>query len=161
MRKAFFLFLAGAAVFVGWTAGPMPEVVASHFAAEGVADGFMPRGQYVAFMMAVVLLVPLLLFFTGRLASRLPAKFVNLPNRHYWLAPERRAATLESLGTFGEWAAYATLGFLCLLHWFVVRANLQHPPRLEQSPLVGATALLFLALFIGMVIVLRRFVRVP
>src|SRR5436190_9293580 len=38
----------------------MPEVVASHFAAEGVADGFMPRGQYVAIMLAVVLLVPLL-----------------------------------------------------------------------------------------------------
>ena len=139
----------------------MPEVVASHFVAGGAANGFMPRGQYVGLMLAVVLLVPLLLFFIGRLSSRLPTQFINLPNRQYWLAPERRAATLASLGNFGVWAAYATLGFLCLVHWFVVQANLQHPPRLEQPPLVGAMSLFFVALFIGILIVLGRFFRAP
>jgi hypothetical protein len=161
MRKAFFPVLAAAAIFVCWSAGVMPSVVASHFAGGGVANGFMPRGQYVGFMLAVVVLVPSLLFFIGPLASRLPVQLINLPNRQYWLAPERRAATLVSLGNFGVWVAYATLGLLCLVNWFVVQANLQQPPRLEQPPLVGALSLFFVALFVGMMVVLRRFFRVP
>ena len=161
MRKAFFLVLAATVVFVWWSAGAMPEIVASHFVVGGVANGFMPRRQYVGFMVFVVVLVPSLLFFVGRLASRLPVQFINLPNKQYWLAPERRAATLTSLGNFGVWAAYATLGLLCLVHWFVVRANLQQPPRLEQAPLVGAMSLFFVALFVGMMILLRRFFRAP
>lgn len=161
MHKPFVLVLALGAVFVWWSAGALPDVVASHFVAGGVANGFMPRGQYLGFMLALVVGVPSVLFFAGRLAARLPVRFINLPNRQYWLAPERRAATLASLGGFGAWAAYATLGILCLAHGLVVRANLEHPPRLEQAPFIGALALFFLALFIGMLVVLRRFFRAP
>lgn len=161
MRRLFFLILAMGACLVWWSSGALPEVVASHFGAGGVADGFMPRVRYVGFMLALVLALPPLIFFTGPLASRLPMRYVNLPNKQYWLAPERRQATLESLSKFGAWAAYATLGVLCLAHWFVVQANLEHPPRLEQAPLVGAVAVFFLALFGGMIVVLRRFFRVP
>lgn len=161
MHKLFFLVLALGAGFVWWSSGRLPEVVASHFGAGGVADGFMPRGQYVVFMLALVLAVPTLVFFAGRLASRVPVQFVNLPNKQYWLAPERRAATLESLGRFAAWAAYATLGVLCLAHWFVVQANLEQPSRLEQAPLIAVLALFFLALFVAMAVVLRRFFRVP
>ena len=143
MRKAFFPVLAATVVFVWWSAGAMPEVVASHFEAGGVANGFMPRRQYVGFMVFVVVLVPSLLFFVGRLASRLPVQFINLPNKQYWLAPERRAATLTSLGNFGVWAAYATLGLLCLVHWFVVRANLQQ----GDAPGTGAASRRHVALF--------------
>lgn len=161
MRTALLIVLAFGAGFVWWSSGVLPEVVASHFGAAGAADGFMPRGQYLGFMLSLVVTVPPLLFFLGRLASRLPAQLINLPNRQYWLAPERHAATLASLGRFGAWAAYATLGILCSVHWFVVQANLKHPPRLEQTPLLGVLALFFLALFVGMLLVLRRFFRVP
>jgi hypothetical protein len=161
MNKPFILVLAIGAAFVWWTSGAMPQVVASHFVADGAANGFMPRGQYAGFMLALVVAVPSIIFIAGGLARRVPVRFVNLPNKQYWLAPERQVATLASLGAFGAWAAYATLGILCLAHWFVFRANLAHPPRLEQSPFIAALALFFAALFIGMLVVLRRFFRVP
>ena len=161
MHKPFFLVLAIGAAFVWWSSGALPEVVASHFGAGGAANGFMPRGQYIGFMLVLVLAVPALIFFAGRLASSLPVRFVNLPHKEYWLAPERRAATLGSLGRFGVWAAYATLATLCLGHWFVVQANLEHPPRLEQAAFIGVLALFFLVLFVGMLVLLRRFFRVP
>ncbi len=161
MHKPFFLVLALGAGFVGWSSSALPELVASHFAVGGAANGFMPRGQYVTFMLVLVLTVPSLIFFVGRLASRLPVQFVNLPNKQYWLAPERRADTLTSLGNLGAWAAYATLGVLCFTHWFVVHANIGHPPRLEQAPFIAVLAVFLLTLFAGMLIVLRRFFRVP
>jgi Domain of unknown function (DUF1648) len=161
MHKPFLLVPALGIGFVWWSASALPEVVASHFGVGGAANGFMPRGQYVTFMLVLVLAVPPLIFFAGRLASRLPMQFVNLPNKQYWLAPERRAATLASLGNFGAWVAYATLGVLCFTHWFVVHANLEHPPRLEQAPFIAVLAVFFLTLFAGMLVVLRRFFRVP
>jgi serine/threonine-protein kinase len=159
--KAFAIALAAAAVFVWWSAGDLPAVVASHFVPGGAANGFMPRGAYIGTMLALVATVPTVLFLSTHLAARLPARFVNVPNRAYWLAPERRAATLASLAGFGALAAYATLGFLCAAHALVVRANRAHPPHLEEVPLIGALSLFLVALFAGMVVVLRRFLRTP
>jgi hypothetical protein len=160
MRTLFFLLLALGVGFVWWSSGVLPSTVAAHFAVDGAADGFMPRGQYVAFMMGLVIAVPTHVFWTARLASRLPLRFINLPNKQYWLAPERRAATLASLGAFGVWVACGLLGVLCVAHWLVVRANLEHPPRLEQAPLIAIVAAFLLALFVGIAVVLRRFLRV-
>jgi hypothetical protein len=161
MRIAFPLALAAAAAFVWWSGGGLPPVVASHFAAGGAADGFMERGAYIALMLALVVGVPALIHALARLAARLPVRFVNVPNRAYWLAPERRAATLASLRTFGLWASYATLALLCAVHWLVVRANSGHPAHLEQTPLVGVVAVYLVGLFIGMAAVLGRFLRAP
>jgi len=157
----FFVFLAAGAAFVWWTSGDLPEVVASHFGAAGAANGFMPRGSFVASMLAMVVLVPAFLHSLGWLSARIPARFVNLPNRHHWLAPERRDATLKSLGRFGSWLGYATLALLCALDWLVVRANAQQPPRLEQAPLVGLVSIYLVVLLVGVVVVLARFFRVP
>ena len=161
MHAVFFSFLAAGAAFVWWTSGGLPAIVASHFVASGAANGVMPRGPFVASMLALVVLVPALLYSIGWLSARIPTRFVNLPNKQYWLAPERRDATLVSLGRFGVWAGYATLAMLCILHWFVVRANARQPPHLEQAPLVALVAVYFVALFIGIVVVLGRFFKAP
>jgi hypothetical protein len=157
----FFAFVAAGAAFVWWTSGSLPDVVASHFVADGAASGFMPRGPFVASMLALVVVVPVLVHSLGWLTARIPPPFVNLPNRQYWLAPERREGTLASLGRFGVWAGYATLAMLCTLHWFVVQANVRRPPHLEQAPLIALIAFYFVALFIGVVVVLGRFFRAP
>lgn len=160
MHAVFFVLLAAAAAFVWSTSASLPEVVASHFAAGGAANGFMPRASFVAFMLALVVLVPALLHSLGWLSARIPVRFVNVPNRNYWLAPERRDATLAALGRFGGWLGYATLGLLCAIHWLVVRANSLQPPRLEQAPLIGLVAIYLVAMFVGAVAMLVRFFRV-
>jgi hypothetical protein len=161
MHKFFIVALALGAGFVWWSSGMLPATVASHFVGGGVADAFLPRRRYVDFMLGLVIALPSLVFVAGRLASRLPVRFINLPHRQYWLAPERQAATLASLQSFATWAAYATLALLCVAHGFVVRAQLAQPPHLEQAPLVACLALYLIALFVGMLTVLGRFFRAP
>ena len=159
MHAVFFLLVAAGASFVWWSSGALPAVVASHFDSAGNANGFMPREPFTAFMLAIVVLVPTFLYSLGWLTARIPVRFVNLPNKQYWLAPERSEATLRSIARFGVWTAYATLALLCAVHWLVVRANTQHPPRLESAPMVAAVAVYFVALAIGMFAVLGRFFR--
>lgn len=156
----FFLVLAASALFVWWSSGGLPDVVASHFIAGGAANGFMARREYVGFMLSLVLAVPVLIYALGWLGGRIPARLVNLPNKQYWFAPERRAATLASLGKFGVWAGYATLALLCAVHWLVVQANGRHPPHIEQTPLIGLVAIYLVILFIGIWAVLARFFRI-
>ena len=153
--------VAAAAAYVWWSAASLPAIVASHFGPDGTGNGAMPRAEYVAFMLGLVVVVPALLYLLGGLATRLPVRMINVPNRGYWLAPERRAATLASFGRFGLWASYATLALLCAVHWLVVRANAAQPAQLELAPLIGLVSLYLLTLFVAMTIVLARFLRAP
>jgi serine/threonine-protein kinase len=112
-------------------------------------------------MLALVVGVPGLIASTTFLVRRLPPKMINLPNKSYWLAPERRAATLEALASLSLRFAQTLAVFLCFVHWLVVRANAVQPPKLPESWLfVGLAG--FGAVMLGWLFVLcRRFGRVP
>ena len=133
MQKTLFLSLAAAAVFVWLSSGALPPVVASHFSPGGAANGFMGKGAYTAFMLVVVVAVPGLVAATTLLVRILPSKMINLPNRKYWLAPERREASLDALASLSVRFAIALAVFLCFIHWLVVQANAVQPPRLAEK----------------------------
>jgi hypothetical protein len=161
MTGVFVLFVGLAALFVWWSSGAMPESVASHFGPGGVADGFTSRELYARFMVALVLLLPSVVLFTTRFALRLPVTLINLPNKAYWLAPERRRSSLESLGKFGTVVACAMALLLCLVHWMAVQANRNQPPRLDAAPLITVVGMFFAVLAIATGLFVVRFFRVP
>jgi len=153
----FALLVAGAAAFIWLTSRSMPDVVASHFAADGSANGSMSRGAYVGLMLAVVVGLPTLLTVVSHFGLGAPRARINLPNRDYWLAPERRAETLSHLRAQLARFSAVLLAFLCYVHWLVVRANGIRPPRLSP-PWINA-GLVGFALFaiVWTRMLLRRF----
>src|SRR5678816_209797 len=100
----------------------------------------MRRATYTLLMLGLVILVPSLVAATNLLVRVLPPQFVNLPNKRYWLAPERRAASLEALGGLGLRFAIALAVFLCFVHWLVVQANTVQPPRLSEPWFLASLA---------------------
>src|SRR5664279_802164 len=157
MPKVFIPLLAMAATFIWFTGGAMPPVVASHFAASGVANGFMPRGSYVAIMLGATIVAPVLVALSGSLTRILPVQLINLPHRQYWLAPQRRAATVASLAALSVHFASALVIFLCFVHWLVVKANAAQPPHLEQAPFFAGLALFVVAVALWFIYLLGRF----
>lgn len=129
----FFVLLGASALFIIGTSEALPERVASHFARGGEANGWMPRETYVAFILIAALGVPLALV---ALLAWLPRAFpnaVNLPNRAYWFATERREATLASFSSFA-WVFGSLLAALMAgVHWAILRANAGTPPRFPES----------------------------
>jgi len=160
MRKLLLLVLVVAAGFVWLTSGDLPPVVASHFGADGAANGFMAGRTYMAFMLAVVVAVPGLVGFSGQLVRVMPIRWINFPNKRYWLAPQRKAETLESLSCLSVPLALALAVFLCFVHWLVVQANAVQPARLPERPLWVALAILGVAVTLWLVVFFRRFGRV-
>jgi hypothetical protein len=158
-RAAFVLAFVLPGLFVWLTSAALPPLVASHFSAGGAANGFMARASYVGFMAAIAVVVPLLMALSGRLVATLPEHRINLPNRDYWLAPQRKASTVAFLRTMCTGFAAALAFFLCFVHWLVVRAQAVQPPRLEEAPFYAALAAFGVAVVAGLLVLVLRFRR--
>jgi hypothetical protein len=155
----FALYIACAAVFVWFTSRGLPLLVASHFGAGGSANGFMTRSFYTAFMVAFVIGLPgLMVLVTWYAVGHAKAR-LSLPNRDYWLAPERRTETVAFLraGILGFGVLLVT--FLCYAHELVVLANERQPPQLSESGFIGGLVVFFVVLFVAVRAFLRRFRR--
>lgn len=148
--------LCGAA-FVWVTAASLPPTVASHFGASGIATGSMPRSMYVRFTLGFVVGLPLLLAVISRFALAGPNARINLPNRDYWLAPERRDQTISYLRTHLARFSVVLVVFLCYVHWLVVRANEAQPARLSNHAMFGGLMVFSLFALVWTRLLLRRF----
>jgi Domain of unknown function (DUF1648) len=155
--RLFLAFVACAAIFVWFTGSALPGLVASHFGSAGTPNGFMPRGVYIAFMLVFVIGLPLLLVLVTSFALGRPNARINLPNRDYWLAPERRAETIDFLRASLRWFGALLVAFLCYAHWLVVRANESQPVQLAQSWFIGGLVVFLIGTFIWLRVLLGRF----
>ena len=127
----------------------LPSAMASHFDGAGIANGWSSPGGFFTIVLLVVAL-NLLIFVVvphGIAARRVR---VNLPNRDYWLAPERRRETLERIADFLGWFGVINLLLAVIVVQMVVDANL------TQSPLSSAFGWVLLAYFGYVIVSLAR-----
>ena len=143
--------------FIPLTARYLPATVASHFDSDGRANGWMPRIGYLVFIGVMPCVLGSLFYLPAWLISRLPARFVNLPNRDHWLAPERRAETCRSLRQWMAGPACLLVVFFAELHLAAVFAHTTTPPRLSTGLLVGPLIGFFSALMVWIVGLVLRF----
>ncbi|HEX4377617.1 MAG TPA: hypothetical protein VHZ99_10755 [Steroidobacteraceae bacterium] len=143
--SGFMVLLAGALVFTWQTGNMLPAVVASHFDRAGVATGYLPRAVYRGAMIVMLVLPALLVVVLPRLSLKRPDARINVPNREYWLAPERRAQTVAIIVQRCTQFGMLLILFLCYAHWLVVHANREQPPTLSSSWLLGG-----LVVFLGL-----------
>jgi uncharacterized membrane protein len=129
---AFVAILMFAATFVISTSSQLPTHVAVHFDAGGQATSFMSTDQYRLFILAFTIALPIVLVATLR-GVYTRAKNFNLPNRDYWLAPQRIARTRSFLVAHGVWFGSLFTGLMCFVHWLVLDANRHIPPTLSNQ----------------------------
>jgi uncharacterized membrane protein len=148
LPSAVFVVLA----FVGFLqarrfAATMPPVLATHFGGSGAPNGWQTQSQF--FVLEVVLLGVCLLLAFGipRLIGALPISLVNVPNKEYWLAPERREDTIAFFKAQFAWFGCGVLAFLLVVNQLVYDANQTNPRQLNNTAFVIAM-IVFLA-FVG------------
>jgi len=161
MQRLFLIVLFVAGAFVWLTSGGLPPMVASKFGPDGVAHALMSKGAYTALMLALVVGVPGLVAATTLLVRVLPPQLVNLPHKRYWLAPERRAATLAALASMSLRLAISLAVFMGFMHWLVVRAHAVQPPRLQESWFFAGLAVFGTVTLALILLLYRRFGRMP
>jgi len=131
----------------------LPDVVASHFGASGVANGWMPRDTHVLLAQGLFIFLTAMFCFMGWIMSRIPAKWVNLPNKDYWFATEREADTRHHLSGWGYGFGAVVNLFLIFAFHLVYLANLSDPVAFDSTTMmVGLVA--FVVASIGATIAL-------
>lgn len=110
----------------------LPAKVASHFGASGAPNGWMPKGPLVWTDIIAVAVLALLFLATASSLPKYPDSRINLPNKSYWLAPQRREETFAAITGYCLWFGSAT--FLLLLDIFhqVFRFNLGQATTLDH-----------------------------
>ena len=146
-----------AIVFMLGTARQLPPIVASHFDAAGYPNAFMPRAAYLRFVLLLGLGMPAaIVAILTAVYSR--ASNLKVPNRDYWLAPERIAGTRAFLVAHGVWFGSLMVVLICFMHWLELGANRRVPPHLSNEAF-GLGMVVFLigtALWIGTLMVAFR-----
>jgi uncharacterized membrane protein len=134
-RVVFAALLVVAAALMAVYYPQLPERMASHFDGAGHANGWTTKAFFFGVQTFVMLLVTLCFAILPQRIQKLPPDKFNLPNKDYWLAPERRAATIASVISAITWFGCATLVFMIAVTWLVIRVNLGFETVLPAAPM--------------------------
>ena len=139
--------------------GDLPDPIASHFDANGEVDGMMGKnGFYI--LMGLVNLIFLVGFpILGLIIRQLPDSMINLPNKEYWLAPDRRSKTFSTSSQFLVGIGWIS-GWL-MIGIFHLTAEVSIGNRQSISPEFYYIMAVYLAAVIGGTIFLCLKFRIP
>ena len=106
-----------------WYWPQLPERVATHFGADGQPNDWMSRTASTLLLAGLQIGVPLFLMLINAISGRLPASMLNIPNKDYWLSPERRGATLCHMSRMMTWIIVLTASFMIVTAHLTFLAN--------------------------------------
>jgi uncharacterized membrane protein len=137
-----------------------PDQMAAHFNAQGNPDHYVSKLTFFADQLQTVLIVIVSGIVLQILPMLLPAEWINIRNREYWLAPERRQATMGRLSSFGAIFFSITLAVIQIGFELAVYASLQQPVAFATQIMIPVIIAFFVLSF-GLVFWLSRSFRNP
>ena len=156
----FFLVLVGL-VQANYQAAHLPRMIATHFGKDGIANGWQSKGVSFYTEAVLIVLAASISFGIPRLLEMVPLSLVNLSNKEYWFAPERRANTLAYLRAQFAWFGCALLAFLLVVYKLVFRANLVFPHQLNTTAFVTVLFAFLAFVAIWIVRLIMHFSKMP
>jgi len=158
--SVFFALAVVGAVRYFYYAPRLPEVLGSHFAGNGAVNAWQSKAAFFSTELAAVVLAAVVGFGIPRIIGAMPVSLINLPNKEFWLSPERRAESLGYLQMHMAWFGCALLAFLLFVMDLVYQANLQSPPRLNSAAFVPGLVVFLLFVGISTVRLVTRFAKI-
>ncbi len=143
-KLAFLLLVLFAAVHFSLLYPELPDVIASHFNAQGAPNGWQAKSGFFVALAMITLTMAIIGFAIPLIIGRLPVQLINLPNKRYWLAPERRAQTNAFLEAYFGW-------FACAIY-FVVLVAFNYAAQSNLHPASPPSIAWFFAALIGLAI---------
>ena len=140
--------------------GISPQQMAAHFNAQGDPDRFVTKPEFFWFQIQTLFIVVLVSLPLQVLLLVVPPNLINMPNREYWLAPERKEETLGRLSDFGSLMFGVILLAILAAFEISVYANLQTPVHFNAG-LMGAVMAVSMGVIVLMLIRLILSFRLP
>jgi uncharacterized membrane protein len=138
----------------------LPDRVPSHFGSSGMADAWMDKQTFAHVTIGLFLFISVLMIGTAMLLRHLPSDSINLPNREYWLSPERRDQTLSVVSGQMLWFGAAIQTFSVGVFHLVYGAAMMATPMLDNNLISAYTGALLGFVAVWSIYLVLRF-RVP
>jgi uncharacterized membrane protein len=139
----------------------LPDVMASHFDAHGRPIGWQPKPAFFILIGVIIVVCTIPAFIIPwRLPSVSPDK-INLPNKSYWLAPERREETWRFFRVRMAWWGCALLFILLYAMFQAINANLPSVGHFNSEGMWYALAAFLLFTTVWVVHLIRHFSKLP
>lgn len=162
LPKLIYVLLAAAGLLYFSLLYPqLPDPMASHFNAGGVATAWMPKSGFFLLIAIVTLSAGVPVFLVPGSMAKLPNNKINLANKEYWLAPERRAETMQYLGIQMGWFGCALLALLLCGLYNAVTASQRPDHTFDSTSFYVALGAFSAFIIIFLVRLISHFARVP
>ena len=139
--KLIYVLLAAAGLlYFSFLYPQLPAIMPSHFNAGGVATAWMPKSGFFFLFAFVMAFASVPAFLVPWLIAAKSDDKINLPNKEYWLAPERRNETIRYLGVQMGWFGCALLAMLLCGFYFAVSASLKPDHSFDSNSFYVALA---------------------
>ena len=126
----------------------LPDRVATHFGAGGAANGWGAKTISALLFIGIDALLFFPLFFAPRLVFVFPTRWMNLPNKDYWLRKENRPHLSAMVASFAHEFGVVIFAFLFFAQMLTIQANVSQPVRFDEKALLAA-----LIVFLGYTVV--------
>ena len=157
MRTAFILSYLANVILVIACSAILPDRVAIHFGLGGNPDAWATNLTSTLILLAMHTFVFVSLYFSPGLLEKVPARWISLPNRGFWLRPEHRAEAMERFSRHLWRFGIALFLFMLLTGFLVLKANLSDPFRLDEGPLMMALVIFLVYTVYWTIALLRAF----
>jgi uncharacterized membrane protein len=133
MKMAFILTFAANLGLLAVSYAISPERVAIHFSFGGNPDNWAPSHINALLMAGVHTLVFVSLYFSTKLTRIFPKKYINIPNKSYWIRDENWSKA-ESILT-KEMYIFGTsiFIFMFIVGLLALQANLSTPVKFRED----------------------------
>lgn len=159
-QKFFYITLLTGVAGIFYFYQYLPDTIAVHFGFSGEADRTSGREVFIYINLSVFMFIFGVFFLIDWLMPKLPESSFNLPNKKYWLAPERKEETLKMNSAILYWIGGLTNLFLFLMVYSIYESNIPKTPQLSSG--FWLYMLLYLvAIFYVVYKMYKRFNKIP
>ena len=144
MHRALIVVFVANLILMAVSLALLPDQVAIHFGGGGLPDSWASKEFHAAIFLVLEAPFFLLFFFASRLTLGVPSKFLNIPNKDYWLQEENQQRFQKKFGYFMAEFGVAIFIFFFCINLLALQANLGEPVKLDET--------LFMAVFIAYIL---------
>ena len=160
MRKVLIAVFAANLILMAVSLTLLPDQVAIHFGGGGYPDSWASKEFNAAIFLVLEVPFFLLFYFSSVLPLGVSKKFLNIPNKDYWLQEENLARFQRKFGFYMTEFGVAIFIFFFCISLLALLANLRDPVMLD-SGLFIIVFIAYMSYTIWWLVKLVRGLRVP
>jgi uncharacterized membrane protein len=133
----------------------LPESVPSHFGSNGKATSFSSKEMMIGSHLAVIGVLLVIFGIVGALLKNGKASYINVPNREYWFAPERRAQSSNDVLSLLLWILCSVLALMLLVFYSKAESAILETNKLGAAFYIGLAFFLLFDMFVVIYLIVR------